>query len=725
MLKSVQDAKRAAQLHQAGAYAEAASLYAGVLKLDPQNAQTRYMLALCLMRLRRWPEAAAALRTAASQLPKDANIAASLGEVLLKMGQTAEAEQAYRHACALQPNHPAARRALARIIAARPDGLAILRQRVEEDPGDGSATLALGRAMIAAGEDPELAIAVWLEAEKRGAITSDDLTSEADIAHLDAQQEQALPLLRAAAVLLPKHAGIRCNIGALEMDRSLERAARALEAALAIDPNHLSALMNMATLLTRIKKHSEALNYYLRALTVAPDSMAAYAGAIDMSRHICEWGKLEQWEAELRQLLAKQEPMGVDPFVLLNCHVSPRDLLRTARSQARNRIIRGAPLPPAAPREPNGRIRIGYLSNDLRAHATAYLAVGMFEHHDRERLEIFAYSHAAEDGSQIRRRIVDAFDHFTDVSTLTDRQVAQRIRDDGIDILVDLKGYTGGSRSAIMALRPAPVQVNFLGFPGTMGADFIDYIIGDPIITPLQAAADFDEKIVQLPDCYQPNDSRRVLPTTIPSRTECALPDEGFVFCCFNNTYKITPAMFAIWMRLLDQVPGSVLWLFEANRTVRDNLAYETASRGVDPDRLVFAPFEADQAKHIARYGQADLFLDTLPVNAHTTASDALWAGVPVVTCPGESFVSRVAASLLHAVGLPELVAPSLEAYEALALSLAQDPQRLTALKAHLAAVRASAPLFDTATYTRNLDTAYLRMHALHHAGKPPEAIVV
>lgn len=725
ILKSVQDAKQAATLHQSGAYAEAAELYARILKRDPRNAQTRHMQALCFIRLGRLPEAVSALRTAASQSPKDANILASLGEALMKTGEIAEAKAAFERACAIEPEHRAARRALARIVGSAPDGVATLRQWVEAHPGDGNAILALGRAMIVAGEKPSLAIEEWLAAEKRGALKVQNIIEEADHAYNNDRPEEALALFRAAAVLSPGYAAVHCNIGALLMENDLQGSLRALQTALTLKPDNVSALLNMASLYSRLGRHSEALDCYLRTLTLTPDSIPAHVGAIDMSHHICEWGNLAKWEKEITRLLAGDELINVDPFVLLSCEVTRHDLLRAARGCSTTRVARGTPLPPPPAGDPNRRIRIGYLSSDLHAHATAYLTAGMFERHDREKFETFAYSHGIDDGSETRKRMEKAFDHFIDIRTLTDREAAVRMREDGIDILVDLKGFTGGCRTAILALRPAPVQVNFVGFPGSMGADFIDYLVADRIIIPPEAESDYDEKIVLLPDCYQPNDSTRAVPSAVPSRAECGLPQDGFVFCCFNNTYKITPEIFDVWMRLLDQVPGSVLWLFEANRTVRDNLAYETAARGVDPERLVFAPFIKGQDKHIARYMQADLFLDTRPVNAHTTASDALWAGVPVVTYPGETFASRVAASLVSAVGLPELAVSSFEAYEALALSIARDPARLAALKAHLAAARTSSPLFDTATFTRNIEAAFTRMHALRCAGKKPERIVI
>ncbi|WP_454916814.1 tetratricopeptide repeat protein [Xanthobacter sediminis] len=724
-LKSAQDARRAAELHQAGMFAEAMDLYTRALKHDPKNPHIRLMLALCLGRLGRLPEAIAAARAAAKSLPNDADVASSLGGLLAEAGETAEAEAAFARALALKPDHSKARAGIARLAWASGD-IDTLRQMVIEHPDDGEAALLLGSAMIAAGNERDAAIREWMAATQRGALTRDRIIDEAARAKLDSRSQEALGLFQVAAILDPSEASAHCNIGALLLDMRLHRdAANALKRALEIDPQHVSTLLNFGALYFNEREYAQALPYYRRVLTLNPDEPAARFGAINNSRQICQWERTEEEEAELATMMALDKTVRLDPFVLLSCHVTPADHLRAARTFAKDRqVALKDRLPPAPPADSGRRIRIGYLSADFHTHATAFLAVEMFERHDRETFEVFAYSYGPDDGTAMRRRVVNAFDHFVEIGKMSDRDAANRIRDDGIDILVDLKGYTKGGRAEILARRPSPVQVNFLGYPGTMGADFVDYIIGDPIVTPLEAAANYDEKIVQLPDVYQPNDAQRIIADTALSRAACDLPEGAFVFCCFNNTYKITPAVFEVWMHLLDQVPGSVLWLFEANAAARDNLAYEAASRGIEPERLIFAPLLLSE-DHMARYVHADLFLDTRPYNAHTTASDALWAGVPLVTCPGESFASRVAASLLHAVGLSELVAPSLAEYEALALALARDPARLAALKAHLLAVRTSAPLFDAARYTHGIEAAYRRMHALRCAGLAPEPIVV
>lgn len=370
------------------------------------------------------------------------------------------------------------------------------------------------------------------------------------------------------------------------------------------------------------------------------------------------------------------------------------------------------------------KLRVGYLSTDFHRHATAYLIAELFELHDRARVEVCAYSYGPDDGSAIRRRLVGACDRFVEIAGASFEDAARCIYRDEIDILIDLKGYTRATRTEILALKPAPIQVSYLGYPGTMGADFIDYIITDRFISPPDQEPFFSEKFVYLPDCYQVNDRQRKIAEQTPTRTESGLPEDGVVFCCFNNTYKITPAVFDIWMRVLKGIPGSVLWLLEANGGSVVNLRREAKKRGVHPERLVFTP-RMSMEKHLARFRIADLFLDTFPYNAHTTASDALWAGLPVLTCAGETFASRVAGSLLTAIGLPELITTSLADYEALALRLARSPARLAGLRKRLQKNRLTAPLFDSPRFTRHIESAYQMMWEVYLKGEAPHRMDV
>ncbi len=370
------------------------------------------------------------------------------------------------------------------------------------------------------------------------------------------------------------------------------------------------------------------------------------------------------------------------------------------------------------------RMRLGYLSSDFHGHPVAYLTAEVFELHDRDRFEVFLFSYGPDDGSTMRQRLKAGCDHFIDIAPLSNDAAAQRIYDERIQVLVDLKGFTADDRPQIAAFRPAPIQVNWLGFPGSMGADWIDYLIADTCVVPQEHDRDYAEKVVRLPHCYQPNDRKRPSGAAGLVRSACGLSGTDFVFCCFNQSYKIEPGLFAIWMRLLSGVPNSVLWLLEENRVTKDNLRKEAVRHGVSPERLVFAPVRP-LAEHLARYALADLALDTFPYTSHTTGSDTLWAGCPMVTMMGETFASRVAASLLLNVGLGQLITRSFAEYEALALDLARDRPRLEALRRHLRAQRDTAPLFDSPRFTRGLEVAYRRMWVQFAEGDAPQAFAV
>jgi hypothetical protein len=364
------------------------------------------------------------------------------------------------------------------------------------------------------------------------------------------------------------------------------------------------------------------------------------------------------------------------------------------------------------------KIRLAYFSADLHNHATAYLMAELFEKHDRERFELYAFSFGPDKLDDMRVRVMAAFDHFIDIRGMTDQKAAELARELEIDIAIDLKGFTQDGRTDIFAYRTAPIQISYLGYPGTMGASYFEYLVADHTIIPPEAQQYYSEKIIYLPDSYQVNDRQRAISDKVFTKAQLGLPEEGFVFCCFNNNYKILPQTFDIWMRLLQQVEGSVLWLFEANPTAMTNLKKEAQKRGIHPERLVFAKW-MPPAEHLARQRLADLFIDTLPYNAHTTASDALWAGLPVLTLIGQSFASRVAASLLNAIGLPELITHSEQEYEQKALELANNSKQLVQIKAKLAANRLTTPLFDTERFRKNLEQAYLEVYERHQAGLP------
>jgi protein O-GlcNAc transferase len=417
-------------------------------------------------------------------------------------------------------------------------------------------------------------------------------------------------------------------------------------------------------------------------------------------------------------------PSISNPFVFLHYVDDPKLHLICSTTYLKNKLSTQRPVIRKERSRRRDRARIAYLSADFYQHATSYLMAELFERHDRKRFEPFGISFGIDDGSEMRARVVKAFDHFHDVRGLDDAKVAKLLSELEIDIAIDLKGHTRDDRFGIFAHRPAPIQVSYLGYPGTTGADFIDYVIADEIVLPFDQQPFWSEKIVHLPGCYQVNDRKRQIAERTPTRKECGLPERGFGFCSFNNNCKITPPVFDIWMRLLDKVEGSVLWLLRDNPTAEQNLRREAAARGIDPVRLVFAD-RLQLAEHLARHRLADLFLDTLPYNAHTTASDALWAGLPVLTCFGKGFAARVAASLLDAVGLPELVTKGLEEYEVLALKLAREPALLSAYRERLEKNRPTAPLFDTDRFRQHIEQAYLTMLDIHDRGKKPRSFSV
>ncbi len=498
-----------------------------------------------------------------------------------------------------------------------------------------------------------------------------------------------------------------------------------------LQPNLPAGYNNLGTLYKDRGQLSKAQEWFEKSLEVDPDFSFALGNLAKVYQETCCWDRyqttLDRLIEHTERMLEEGKRVPMPPFFALSLPVSAVFQQRVARNFAQTVVLRGlvgADISRERKLDPSVRLRIGYVSSDFHYHATAQLMLSLFGLHDRAEFEIYAYSLGKDDGSDYRKRIEADCDQFLDVRELHYTDIARRIAEDGIHILVDLKGYTMDIRPEIFALRPAPIQVNYLGFPGTMGAEFIDYVITDQVVTPSEQQCYYDEKFARLPHSYQVNDHQQVVAAHTPARAECGLPEQSFVFCCFNNNYKIEPDVFGLWMRILEQVPGSVLWLFRASPESEQNLRAAAQSRGVDPQRLVFAP-RMPKAEHLARHRLADLFLDTLYYNAHTTASDALWAGLPMLTCPGYTFAARVGASLLNAVGLPELIVASREAYVERAIELARDPQQLQTLRRRLQREPQTTPLFDTARFAKNLERAYREMWRRHANGEAPSAIDV
>ena len=494
----------------------------------------------------------------------------------------------------------------------------------------------------------------------------------------------------------------------------------------------MDAHYNLALLHQELNQLEHALKGFETVLSLDPD-YEYLAGTLLYTRmRLCDWAN---YDADLERLSHRIEAYekvssGFPAVTLID---SPSLQRRVAEIWINDKHPYKPRLGPLASltagrsrtaHEPPEKIRLGYYSADFYNHATSYLMAELFERHNRLEFELIGFSFGPQASDAMSKRIANAFTQFIDVRSKTDLEIAQLSRDLEIDIAVDLKGFTQGQRAGIFSYRAAPVQVNYLGYPGTMGSDYIDYLIADASLIPPDQQIHYSEKIVYLPDSYQVNDRKRNISEQAVTRADVGLPAEGFVYCCFNNSYKITPSMMDRWCRILMAVDGSILWLLQDNEKAADNLRAEAASRGFNPERLVFAPRVALE-DHLGRHRLADLFLDTLPCNAHTTASDALWAGLPVLTLPGETFAGRVAASLLNAIGLPELTAKSAQEYESIAVHLGQDPKALDALKTKLNANRLSTPLFDTERYTEKLECAFREMHRRYIANQPPTHLIV
>jgi protein O-GlcNAc transferase len=501
-----------------------------------------------------------------------------------------------------------------------------------------------------------------------------------------------------------------CNYAIVLCDLARhEEALVCLDRALAVTPDDVKAINNRVQCLRALRRHEEAAQAIARLLVLAPDWDYATGDLFHSRAHCCDWTDYASRRDELLRAVAEGRKADA-PLAFLAVTSSAAAQRVCAQTWVADKYPGLAPLWTGQPYA-HDKVRVAYVSADFREHPVSYLMAGVFEHHDRRRFEVTGISLQNDDGSPASRRVRAALGNVVDVFAKTDAEIAALLRELEIDIAVDLMGHTFGGRTGIFARRPAPLQVNYLGFPGTMGASYMDYLIADRIVVPAAQQRHYTESIVRMPDCFQANDDQRRIAAHRPARKAAGLPESGFVFCCFNNSYKITPSLFARWLALLQSLPGSVLWLLAEHHAVTRNLRAEAQRQGVDPQRLVFAE-RLPYADHLARVQLADLFLDTLPFNAGTTASDALWAGVPVLTCCGEAFASRMAASLLTTMGLPELIAGNADDYSALALKLATTPALLKELRTRLSCHRGNSVLFDTARFCRNLESAYLTMWA-------------
>ncbi len=684
--------RSAVELHRAGATDAAVSRYVSILEREPRCFDALHLLGVAELQRGNPQTALVWLDLAMDADSSSAACHAHRGAALRELGRSGEALDALARAIALDPRHVGAlsNRAAALLDVGMPAAALECAQRaLAVQPGHGVALYNKMSALRELGRSREALVAC----------------------------EMALRVLPGTAELLAHYTALLREAG-----RTRE-ALQVCESALLLRGADAALLANRGHLLSELGNHSAAADSYRHAHALDP-TLAHLAGwRLHAQLRVADWDGLDELHAEIAAGIDAGRPV-CEPFVSL---LAPLDRARLSRcAQIHARVQRGSPCtePHVWVAASDGRVRLGYFSADFHEHPTAQLLAGVIEQHDRSRFEVMGFALGAPVEDSMQTRLRGEFDHFVDLHTHSDAEAVDIARRLGVDIAIDLGGYTRECRSGIFVQRAAPLQVTWLGFPGTLGSGCFDYLVADHVVAPTAHASDYAEAIVRMPHCYQPNDATRRIAARTPARAELDLPDHAVVFCCFNNPAKITPEVFSVWMRLLRRLPASVLWLLDENPAATAQLRRHAQSQGVDAERLIFAP-RRPAAEHLARHRAADLFLDTWPYNAHTTASDALWSGLPLLTLKGETFSARVAASLLHAVNLPELVVESVPAYEASAFELATNATRLTALRQRLGERRSDHPLFDTRRFAADLESAYEAMWQRHRAGFAPQPLDV
>jgi len=725
-----------------GRWIEALASYDRALSLEPHYAEALQNRGNALLELGRLDEALASYTAAFASQPAMTSALINSAQVLRKLQRPDEALQMLDRFLALRPGDEEvliargnlllevnrAREALESFERALAGGSSVVAQAGPAAAGIGSVAALYGRARaLLSLKDYNRCVADCESLLRQQPDVAEAWCTSGSALFALERTSEALERFRQAVRLRPQmfeaHNG--CGL-ALQALRRYDEALESFDAALRLHSSDLDVKYRRAVALRGLGRHPEAALAFAEIFEAAPNYDYVVGNLLHERLQSCDWTDYDR----LRALAAEAVRAGgraYNPGPYFSVSNSAELELRCTQTFVADKGLnqRASEMPALPVRPRSERICIAYVSGDFRDHPVSQLLAGLLEEHDRGRFRVLGISLQPEQDSPLGRRIKQGFDEFIDASGYDDRSLALLMRELDVDIAVDLMGFSGGSRPGLFALRPAPVQVNYLGFAGTMGTAFHDYIIGDRHTIPAGDEPFYSEQVVRLPECFQPNDHERALPQDTESRAQHDLPESGFVFCCFNTPYKISPAVFAVWMRLLAAVDNSVLWLPDGGADIGTNLRNAAASHGVSPDRLIFAPRLPDFARHLARYRLADLFLDTLPYNAHTTASDALWAGLTVVTCQGESFAARVASSLLYTVGMGELVTTSLEEYEIVARNVALDPPALLRLRALLEAARAGNSLFDTVRYARHLELAYERMIEAHRAGQPARPIEV
>lgn len=714
--------------HQKGDLAQAERLYRQTLQFQPKHAPALHLLGVLHAQAGQFKEAASFIAKAVRLAPNDFSMQNNLGNALVKTERCAEALKALDKALALQPNSP-------QVLNNRGNALYGLKRygeavesylkAIEFNPQHVEAMCNLGKAYTSLARHQD-ALDI---AEKALALAPDSFAAKTVRGNAYVHMHRTQDAMRSFGEVLyvdDTYADAHWGRGlALMQLRQYTMAAESFTKALALNDGLTDVYAELAEAEFHAGRNGAAVTAIGKALERQPNNMKWLVGQVSIQAKVCDWTDIEAKIARVKASVADGSSNDISPFHVLGISDDPAINRKVAEYVAKGVYPANSQLGPVPTPAPGKRTRIGYFSADLRQHAVGHLVVDMLEQHDRERFEVIAFYFGRHgEGDFIQPRIKAVVDQFIDVNDKSDQEIAQMAREMGIEVAVDLMGYTKDCRPDVFALRAAPVQVNYLGFPGTSGAEYMDYILADGVVIPPENRDFFVEKVVALPNAYQPNDRQRPVAANTPTREALGLPSEGFVFACFNQNYKIQPATFRVWMRVLQQVPGSVLWLLQSTDEVAANLRREAERLGVDGARLVFAP-NVPMADHLARQRQADLFLDTLPYNAHTTTSDALWVGLPVLTLRGESFAGRVAASLLQAAGLPELITTTPEAYEALAVQLAQNPGQLKALRDRLVANRDTCALFDTPRMARDVERAFDAMVERSRQGLAPDHIVL
>lgn len=722
-------------LEEMGRFDEAELAYRDALAANPRSAATWILLGSMLKGQGKLDAAVQVHREAIGAGLDVYSIHYNLANLLREMGRPGEAEASYLQALEIEPRSADALFNLAvtrRVLGRMREAAKTYRRVLELQPGNKGAWNNLSTCLRAL-FDLDGALAALREAIRIDPTYADAHYNMGNVLVQAERLQEAGVAYRTCLQHAPKYHQAYFEAGKLLM-RLAKRpeAEKAFRRAVALQPSNLEYREELAGCLRLQNKFADLREVAAGILRDDPENAEALGLLCDMMEVVCDWRGLDELIARQERATARQIAAGkrtaLTSFRALALPMTEAEQLAVAESWASETDQRMAPyrarLGFTYDRAPHQRLRIGYISQDFRNQAMGHLTRSMYGMHDRREFEIFAYSVRAHDGSRYRRDIEASSEHFLDVAGWPATEIARRIHADQIDILMDMMGYTEGNRMVVMALRPAPIQVGYLRFPGSSGATFLDYMISDPVVTPPSSFPFYTEKLVRLPHCYQVNDHEQRSPDIPVSRAEEGLPENAFVYCCFNNSYKIEPSMFDVWMRVLQAVPDSALWLLRIHEEMETNLKREAADRGVDAGRLVFSR-KTGKLKHLARHRLADLFLDTRYYTAHTTASDALVAGIPIITCPGDTFASRVTASMLKAIGLDELIYPTLDAYEIAAIEFGRDRARTAALKAKVDANRPVYPLFDTARWVRNIERAYRMIWDNHQSGRPPRQMDV